>query len=178
MQQLNVFFLSSYELILSFISCMVTIYLSTKFLNKFVLSKPIEWFIREKHEAGCLISGALVFSVLYLVQGSIKHSTSALQSLLLSHGGYSINIVAVAIAHFFVFYFITFMTGFGTIFVVSIIYRKMMAPIDFDHEVEIKKSLGLSMFLAFIVLSVTVYIQPAMNNFLGSLVLHNFLENL
>ena len=178
MQQMNVIFLSSYELILSFISCMITIYLSTKFLNKFVLSKPIEWFIKQKHEAGCLISGALVFSVLYLVHGSIKHSTSALQSLLLSHGKFSTTIFAVAFSHFIVFYLITFVTGFGTIFVVSVIYRKMMATIDFDQEVEINKSLGLSMFLAFIMLSVTMYIQPALNNFLGSLVLHHMLDSL
>lgn len=178
MQQLNVIFLSSYELILSLISCMITIYLATKFLNKFVLSKPVEWFIREKHEAGCLISGALVFSILYLVQGSIKHSTSALQSLLLSHGKYSWTILAVALSHFVVFYFITFITGFGSIFVVSKIYRKMMAPIDFDHEVEVKKSFALAMFLTFIVSSVMVFIAPAMDNFLGSLVLHHLLENL
>lgn len=178
MQQLNVIFLSSYELVLSFISCMVTIYLTTIFLNKFVISKPIQWFIREKHEAGCLISGALVFSVLYLVQGSIKHSTSALQSLLLSHGTYSVKLVALALVHFVVFYFITFFTGFISIFVVSKIYRRMMAPIDFDHEVEVKKSLGLSFFLTFIILSVVMFLAPAMDNFLGSLVLHQFLEKL
>lgn len=178
MQQLNVFFLASYEMILSFISCMFTIYLASKFLNKFVLSKSIEWFIREKHEAGCLISGTLVFSVLYLVQGSIKHSTSALQSLLLSHGKFSLTIFAVAASHFVVFYFITFFTAFGAIFVVSKIYRRMMAPIDFDHEVEVKKSLALSIFLTFIVISVVVYLAPAMDNFLGSLVLHQMLENL
>ncbi len=178
MQQMNIIFLSSYEFILSFLACMFTIYFSTKLLNKFVLSKPIEWFIREKHEAGCLISGALVFCVLYLVHGSIKHSTSALQSLLLSHGKYSVTILAIAISHFFVFYFITFITGFGSIFVVSIILRKMMSTINFDTEVEVNKSLGLAMFLSFIVLSVTVFIEPGMNNFLGSLVLHNMLDNL
>lgn len=178
MQQLNVIFLSSYEFILSFISCMVTIYLTTRFLNKYILSKPIEWFIAEKHEAGCLISGALVFCVLYLVNGSIKHSTTALQSLLLSHGKFSWMILGVALLHFVVFYLITFFTAFWAIFVMSIILRKMMAPIDFDDEVEKKRSLGLSMFLTFVVTSVTVYIQPGMNNFLGSLVLHQLLENL
>ena len=178
MQQFNVFFLASYELILSFISCMVTIYFSIKLLNKFVLSKPIGWFIRERHEAGCLICGALMFSILYLVHGSIGHSTSALQSLLLSHGKFSVTIFAVALSHFVVFYGFTFMAAFGSIYVVSIILRKMMATINFDQEVEVKKSLGLSMFLSFIVLSVTMYIQPAMNNFLGSLVLHHMLDNL
>lgn len=178
MQQMNVFFLSSYELILSFISCMVTIYLTTIFLNKFVISKPIQWFIREKHEAGCLVSGALVFSVLYLVQGSIKHSTSALQSLLLSHGQYSVKIISLALIHFVVFYLITFFTAFTSIFVVSKIYRRMMAPIDFDHEVEVKKSLALAFFLTFIILSVVMFLAPAMDNFLGSLVFHQFLENL
>lgn len=178
MQQLNVFILASYELILSFISCIFTIYLSSKFMNKFVLSKPIEWFIKEKHESGCLISGALVFSSLYLVQGSIKHSTSALQSLLLSHGKYSFSIVAVAFSHFIVFYGITFITAFAAIFVVTKIYRRMMAPIDFDHEVEIKKSMGLSIFLTFIALSVVMFLAPAMDNFLGSLVFHQLLENL
>lgn len=178
MQQLNVFFLASYELILSFISCMATIYFSIRLLNKFVLSKPVEWFIKEKHEAGCLICGALMFSILYLVHGSIGHSTSALQSLLLSHGKFSLTIFAVAISHFFVFYGITFFTAFGSIYVISIILRKMMAPIDFDQEVELKKSLGLSMFLSFIVTGVTVFIQPGMNHFLGSLVLHNMLDNL
>lgn len=178
MQQLNVIILSSYELVLSFISCMFTIYLATKFLNKFVLSKPVEWFIKEKHDAGCLISGALVFSVLYLVHGSIEHSTSALQSLLLSHGKYSMSIVAIALSHFVVFYLVTFITGFGTIFVVSKIYRRMMASINFDHEVEINKSLPLSMFLTFIMLSVTMFIQPAMNHFLASLVLHHMLDKI
>lgn len=178
MQQLNVIFLASYEMILAFISCMLTIYLATKFLNKYVISKPIQWFIRERHLPGCLISGALVFSILYLVQGSIRHSTSALQSLLLSHGKYSLTIIGVALSHFLVFYFITFIAGFSAIFVVSIIYRKMMAPIDFDNEVEVQKSLALSVFLTFIVLSVTFFLEPAMDNFLGSLVLHHMLEGL
>lgn len=178
MQQLNVFYLASYELILSFISCLLTIYLATKFLNKFVLSKPIEWFIKEKHESGCLICGAMVFSVLYLIQGSIKHSTSALQSLLLSHGNYSASIVGVAIIHFIVFYGITFISAFGAIFVVSKIYRRMMAAIDFDHEIEIKKSMALSIFLTFIALSVVMFLAPAMDNFLGSLVNHQMLESL
>ena len=178
MQQLNVFFLASYELILAFISCMLTIYLSSTFMSKYVLSKPIEWFIREKHDAGCLISGTLVFSVLYLVQGSIKHSTSALQSLLLSHGKFSISIFAVAFSHFLVFYGLTFITAFGAIYVVTKIYRRMMAPIDFDHEVEIKKSFAVSIFLTFIIISVVVYLAPALDHFLGSLVLHQMLENL
>lgn len=51
-----------------------------------------------------------------------------------------------------------------------------MAPIDFDHEVEIRKSLAVSMFLTFIVVSVVMFLQPAMDNFLGSLVIHNLLE--
>lgn len=178
MQQLNVFFLSSYELILSLVSCMLTIYLATTFMNKFVISKPVEWFIRERHVPGCLISGALILSVQYLVQGSIKHSTSALQSLLLSHGNFSATIFGVAVLHFFVFYFITFITGFGSIFIVSKIYRRMMAPIDFDHEVEVKQNLALSIFLTLIVISIMLFIQPAMDNFLGSLVLHHLLEGL
>lgn len=178
MQQMNVMYLTIYELSLSLLFSLITVYLATVFMNKFVLSKPVEWFIKEKHKSGCLISGALILSVLFLVSGSISQSTTALQSLLLSHNGFSIKIFAIAFAYFMVFYAITFLTSFVILFVISEIYRKMMAPIDFDIEIEKKDNLGLSIFLVCILFSIILFIQKPLNHFLGSLVFHEYLDKL
>ncbi|MBH48340.1 MAG: hypothetical protein CME71_09255 [Halobacteriovorax sp.] len=176
MQQYNVVILTTYELSLSLIFCMLTIYLATVFMNKFVLSAPVEWFIKERHKSGCLVSGALILSVLFLVQGSIEHSTSALQSLLMSNNQFSLKILGIALIYFSVFYIITFLASFVLMFIISKIYRKMMAPIDFDYEIEKKDNFGLSMFLTIIIISIMIFIQAPLNHFLGSLVFHNYLD--
>jgi hypothetical protein len=178
MQQMNVVILASYELILSLSFAMITIYLATIFMNKFVLSVPVEWFIKQKHKSGCLISGALIFSVLYLVHGSIGHSTAALQSLLMSHNGFSFKILGIAFGYFLFFYVITFLMSFILLFIISKIYRKMMEPIDFDIEIEKKDNFGLSMFLVCILFSAMVFIEKALNHFLGSLVFHEYLDKI
>ncbi|MCP4914447.1 MAG: hypothetical protein GY909_15135 [Oligoflexia bacterium] len=178
MQEMKVLILSSYELIMSMIFAMITIYLATKFMNKFVLSKPVEWFIKEKHAPGCLISGTLICSVLYLVQGSIQNSVLALQSLLIANNQFTLKILGIALAYFVVFYIVTFLTSFIVIYVISEIYRKMMEGINFDEEVQIKRNMGISIFLSLICLGATLFMDGALNNFLGSLVFHEYLQKL
>jgi len=177
-QEMNVVFLTSYELVMLVIFAMVTIYFATKFMNKFVLSAPVETFIRKKHKSGCLISASLICSVLYLVQGSIEHSALALQSLVIAHNQFTIKILGIALVYFFIFFIITFLTSFVMIFVISKIYRKMMEEIDFDDEIENKDNLGLSMFLSLNLFGIILFIDKALNHFLGSLVFHNYLERL
>lgn len=178
MQQLNVTFLATYELTLSLIFAMVTIWLATKFMNKFVLSKPVEWFIKEKHAPGCVISGALIFSVLYLARGSVEHSTMALQSLMMSHHGIDLACIAISLLYFVVFYSISFISAFVFIFIVSKIYRWMMKEIDFDEHVEIHRNMALSAFLSIILTGIIVFVDKPMNHFLGSLVFYEYLDTL
>lgn len=178
MQETKVLILSSYELTMSVVFAMITIYMATKFMNKFVLSKPVEWFIKEKHAPGCLISGALICSVLYLVQGSIQNSVLALQSLVISHNEFTLKLLGIALGYFVVFFIVTFLTSFIVIFIISEIYRKMMEEIDFDEEIEIKRNMGLSIFLTLILLGVILFIDKAINNFLGSFVFHEYLQKL
>ncbi|MBT3585137.1 MAG: hypothetical protein HN509_09525 [Halobacteriovoraceae bacterium] len=178
MQAANVIYLSSYELIMSFIFMMVTIVLATKFMNKFVLSSPVETFIKRRHKSGCLMSATLIFSVIYLVQGSIEQSTLALQSLVISHNGFTTKIIAIALAYFTVFYLITFIASVLIIFVVSLIYRKIMSEVDFDDEIEQHDNFGLSLFLSFILINVVIFMDKPLSHFLGSLVFHDYLGKL
>lgn len=178
MQQLNVAFLATYELTLSLIFAMVTIWLATKFMNKFVLSKPIDWFIREKHAPGCVISGALIFSVLYLARGSVEHSTMALQTLMMAHRGIDIACIMISLLYFISFYIISFLAAFIFIFLVNKIYRRMMQEIDFDHHVEIQRNMALSAFLSIILIGVIVFVDKPFNHFLGSLVFYEYLDTL
>jgi hypothetical protein len=178
MQELKVVFLTSYELIMSLVFAMVTIYLATKFMNKFVLSAPIEEFIRRRHKSGCLISASLICSVLYLVQGSIEQSTLALQSLVMAHNQFSFQILGIALIYFVIFYIVTFITSFVLIFIISKIYRKMMEEIDFDDEIEKHDNLGLSLFLSLILFGIVLFIDKPINHFLGSLVYHEWLDKL
>ena len=178
MQEMKVVLLTSYELIMSMVFAMVTIYFATKFMNKFVLSSPVEEFIRRKHMSGCLISASLICSVLYLVQGSIENSTLALQSLVMAHNEFSLKILGIALVYFLIFYIITFLTSFVIIFLISLIYRKMMKEIDFDDEIDNGDNLGLSIFLSLTLFGIVLFIDKALNNFIGSLVFHDYIENI
>jgi len=178
MQEMKVVFLTSYEVTMSVIFSIITIYLSIKFLNKFVLSSPVEDFIRRRHHAGCLISATLILSVLYLVQGSIEHSTLALQSLVIAHNGFSLKILAIALVYFLIFYLFTFFLSFFVIFVISIMYRRMMKEIDFDDEVDNHHNLGLSAFLSVTLVGIILFIEKPVNHLLSSMVFHEWLEKL
>jgi len=178
MQEMKVVFLTSYELIMSVTFAMITVYVAVKFLNKFILSAPVETFIKKRHTAGCVISATLICSVLYLVQGSIEHSTLALQSLVIAHNGFSLKILGIALAYFCVFYVITFITTFILIYIISLIYRRMMQEIDFDDEIENHANLGLSLFLSISMAGIIMFIDKPINHFLGSLVFHEWLGKL
>jgi uncharacterized membrane protein len=174
MQEMNVAMVASYELVLSLVFAMITIFLATKFINKFVLSKPVEWFIKEKHSPGCVISAALIFSVLYLARSSVEHSSLALQSLMISHKGMTLSCILISLVYFVVFYVITFIF----IFLVSKIYRAMMKEINFDEHIEIHRNMALSAFLSIILTGIIVFVDKPMNHFLGSLVFYEYLDKL
>ena len=178
MQEMKVLFLTSYEVSMSVVFSMVTVYLSIKFLNKFILSSPVEVFIRKRHVPGCLISGILICCVLFLVQGSIEHSTLALQSLVIAHNAFTLKILGIALLYFLAFYVVTFITSFFVIFVISIMYRRMMKDIDFDDEVDNHQNLGLSVFLSVTLIGIIVFIEKPLNHLLGSMVFHEWLEKL
>ena len=178
MKESQVLLLTAYELTLAIAFGMTTIVLATKLLNRFVLSMTVEEFIRRKHVAGCLISAALVFSVVFLTRGSVEKSTLALQSMIHSHDGFSLHVLGIALAYFAAFYAITFILSFFVLFVISKVYRLIMKKIDFDHEIEIQNNVGLSIFLSGLLVAIVLFIDAPIGRFLSSLVFHEAIKGL
>ena len=178
MQQMNVVILTTYELVMSLIFGVVTIVFATKLMNRFVLSLPVEEFIRLKHKAGCLISGSLIFSVVYLTRGSVEQSTLALQSLVNANHGFGLKPLLIALVYFVVFYLISLFLSFYVLFLFSKIYRFIMSEIDIDAEIEKKDNLALAIFLSVILMGLVQFLDKPMSHTLGSLVFHEYLEKL
>ena len=172
MQNLNVLFLATYELALSLVFGVVSVVLATKLLNRFVLSSPVEKFIRERHLPGCLISGSLIFSMVFLVRGAIEQSTLALQASVAASGGMALKPLGIALVHFVVFYLVSFVIAFLALFVTLELYRMLMRQIDLDDEIERMGNLALSVFLSINLIGVVLFIDKPLSHLIGSLVFY------
>ncbi|EAY29322.1 DUF350 domain-containing protein [Microscilla marina] len=166
---------SIYDVSLSLVFGLLTIYIALKVIDKLVLKVNTLKMVKEGNISIALFKAILIICTLLLIQTSIKSSNSALQTMAEAHNKITIKIFMISLGYFFLFYVISLTFSVLLILISFFVYIK--ATIDLDEIAEIKKNnIAVSISLSLIIFGMTLFIRPAFHNLIGSFVNYNALQ--
>ena len=160
---------SLYELFLSITFSLISLLLCTKVIEKFILKKPLFKILDEKNSPAGIFYGALIFSYLWIISGSISPAVSSLQASVVNTGGLTFSILLKSFLQFSLFYIISIIVAFSTIGLAFKIYTYSTATIDEIKEIK-DGNIAIAIALAFTFIAFSMFVKPACQNVLASLV--------
>ena len=166
---LRVIFLATYEMTISIIFGLLTIFLVIKMLNWTLLHSDSQNHLGKGNIAMAIFAGVLVLCNLILVQPSILPSINTLQTMLTGKENIDLGLMLVSFGFFVVFYFATMLISFGVLLGATWIYLKVTIHLDEIKEIK-ANNIAVSIMLSLVVLGMTLFIQPSVNRFVASFV--------
>tara|TARA_B100000945_G_scaffold321479_1_gene336307 strand:+ start:193 stop:780 length:588 start_codon:yes stop_codon:yes gene_type:complete len=166
---LRLVFFATYEMILSIIFGLLTIYLVNKMLNWTLLSSDSENAMAKGNIALAIFAGTIVVCNLILVQPSILPSISTLQTMLIGKEEIDIGLLLVSFGFFLVFYFVTMLLSFGVLIAATWLYLQVTVNVDEIKEIR-ANNIAVSIMLSLVIVGMTLFIQPSLNRFVASFV--------
>ena len=165
----KIIFLATYEMVLSIVFGLLTIFLVNKVLNWTLLNSDSENALAKGNIAVGIFAGTLVVCILMLVQPSILPSINTLQTMLTGRDSIDLGLLLVSFGFFIFFYIVTTALSLGVLFLATWLY--LLATINIDEMKEIKKNnIAVSIMLSLVVLGMTLFIKPSVNRFVASFV--------
>jgi hypothetical protein len=165
----RVIFLATYEMTISIIFGLLTIFLVIKMLNWTLLHSDSQNHLEKGNIAMAIFAGVLVLCNLILVQPSILPSINTLQTMLTGKENIDLGLMLVSFGFFVVFYFATMLISFGVLLGATWIYLKVTIHLDEIKEIK-ANNIAVSIMLSLVVLGMTLFIQPSVNRFVASFV--------
>lgn len=166
---LRLIFFSSYETVLSVIFGLVTVVISYKLFTAFMLKEDADDDLNKGNTAVAILAGVMTISVLILVQSSILPAVNTLQTMAL--GGEKITAVKVFISlgYFLLFYAISLVISIAIMFASVNIYMFLTTKVEEMQEIR-GNNIAISIMLSCVIIGMTLFIQPSVSRFIGSLV--------
>ena len=149
---LRIIFLATYEMILSVVFGLLTIFLVNKIFNWTLLKSDSENSLAKGNISMGIFAGTLVVCNLMLVQPSILPSINTLQTMLTGRASMDLSLILISFGFFLFFYLVTTVLSICVLFAATWLYLKATVNID-----EIKNFQGLSFLFIFLVLLIWIY---------------------
>lgn len=166
---LNILWFTIYELILSTVFGLLSLYLGQLFMCKFITMCGFTEIFERKNYPLAIFSGTLLFCILILTRTSILPSVSFLQIKASGPEGLSLLFFAKAFMYFLVFFVMSFFTAVFLLFLSSKIV--MISTKNLDEIKEITEgNLSAALILSFVMVSFTFYLKPSLEHFLSGFV--------
>ena len=166
---IKIIFLATYEIVLSIVFGLLTIFLVNKVFNRTLLKGDSENSLSKGNVAMGIFAGTLVICNLILVQPSILPSINTLQAMQMGKDSFDLGLFFVSFGFFLIFYLATTILSIGVLFSATALYLK--ATINIDEIEEIKKNnIAVSVMLSLVVLGMTIFIRPSVGRFVQSFV--------
>jgi len=162
-------FLSSYELILSVLSGLLSVYVVFQIVRSAVLKLDVEAELKAGRTAPAFLMGAVLLCVLLLQQASILPSAGALQTMVLEGDRITPAMVGISAAYFLAFYLLSLAFALGMILLAMWIYTLATRKIDEMAEIR-ANNMAVAVIVSLVLLGITLYIQPSVSRFFTSLV--------
>jgi hypothetical protein len=174
---LRTVFFASYELLISVIFGLITVYICIKVLNKSYLRSKKGNLLLQGNVAASIFAAVMIIVVLILVQGSVLPSVDALRTMVLAGEGITFSVVAISFGYFLLFYVIALVISIAVIFLTTQIY--LVATVHIDEMNEIRQNnVGVAILLSAVLLAMTLFIRTPVQRFIGSLVNYESLERI
>lgn len=167
----NIIF-SIYDMSLSLIFGLLTIYIALKVIDKLVLKVNTLKMEKEGNISIALFKAVLIISTLLLIQTSVASSNSTLQTLVEAHNKITVKIFLVSFGYFLLFYSISLV--FSVLLILISFYVYIRTTVNLDEIAEIKKNnIAVSVSLSLVILGMTLFIRPSFDNLIKSFVTYD-----
>jgi uncharacterized membrane protein YjfL (UPF0719 family) len=166
----------SYHLILALIFGVVSVLISLYVVGRFKLNKTLSQSMSENNTAISIFKGAWVICTLLLVENSLEPSVNALRTMVFTKDSFSFKMLLISFAYFIAFYAISIV--FSSL-VLAITFYSFVKITSLNEIEEIKKNnIAASIIVALAMMGITMFIHPAYDSFMSSLINYDKLENI
>jgi uncharacterized membrane protein YjfL (UPF0719 family) len=165
----RILFFASYEIFISLVFGFLTVFLTYRALDRFILNRKAEESLRNNNLSLAIFQGTVIFTVLLIVHTSVLPSVSTLKTVVANSGSIQLKAYAVSFLYFLMFYSMSLLLSLLVIFICVTVY--VWATRDLQEMAEIKKgNVSVSLLLCFIILGQGIFLQNPIKNFIGSFV--------
>lgn len=165
----NVLQFTIYELLLSTLFGLLSIYLSQILICKIILKCEFGDLFQKDNIALSLFGGTLIVCFLILTRASILPSVTFLQYKASGPAGLDFAFYLQAFLYFLLFYIVSFLSAMVLLFLSSKIVTASTKEVDEVLEVK-KGNLSTALLISFVMISFTLYTKPSLEHFLSGVV--------
>lgn len=165
----EIVFVALYEVSLSLVFGLLTLYLALKVVDKLILRQNSLRTIQEGNTAVAIFKGALLLSIFLMTQNSINPSVQALKVMVLSTKSLKSNMLGIAFAYFIVFYMVSFVLSLLLILIALNVYVGATKDIEEIREIR-ERNVAVAVLVSFTIVGVTIFMRPAFDNLVSSFV--------
>jgi uncharacterized membrane protein YjfL (UPF0719 family) len=165
----NTFFFASYEMIISIIFSLLTIFVTQLFLNKTLLDSKIEGSSYVDNVAVAIFAGTIIISVLILVNSSILPAVDTLRAMVLAAEKITWRMVGVSLLYFLFFFIITIFFSIIILYLAIQVYFFATRSLDELQELR-HKNISVAIMMSMVVMGIALFVRPSLSRFISSLV--------
>lgn len=170
------FFFASYEVVLSVVFSLFTVFLTMKILHKFMFrNKDKQTYAYFDNIAISIFSGAIIVSVLILVNSSISPSIDTLRTMVFSANSISVQMVGITFFYFLLFFVLAIFFSMLIIFLTLKVYIAATRKLD-EFAALKEKNIGVAVVMSLVILGISLSVKPSLQRFISSLVQYESLE--
>ncbi len=171
------FFFATYEIILSIIFSLLTIFITQLFLDKTMLNTRRPENNYSQNLAIAVFAGSIIISVLILVNSSILPAVDTLRAMVLATEKFTLYLVLISFLYFLLFFMITLFFSILIMFLAIKVYFKATLHLDEMEELR-KKNMSVSVMMSMVVIGIALFVRPSLSRFISSLVHYEKFETI
>ena len=165
----NTFFFASYEMLISIIFSLLTIFVTQLFLNKTLLDSKIEGSSYVDNTAVAIFAGTIIISVLILVNSSILPAVDTLRAMVLTAEKITWRMVGISLLYFLLFFIITIFFSIIILYLAIQVYFFATRSLDELQELR-HKNISVAIMMSMVVMGIALFVRPSLSRFISSLV--------
>jgi len=161
------FFFASYEVLISLVFSLLTIFITKKIIDKLLIKGDKE---EVKHNiALSIFTGSLIICVLLLVNSSILPAVDTLRVMVLATEVITAKMVGLSFLYFLLYFAIAVFFSIVILILTVKVFFKATGWVDEMKEMR-SKNIAVSIVVSMVVIGITLFVQPSLDRFIGSLI--------
>lgn len=163
----NTFFFASYEIVISVLFSLLTIFFTKLIINKMFVKVNKDEL--KDNIALALFNGSIIISVLILVNSSILPSVDTLRVMVLATEVITFNMVLLSFLYFLLFFVITVFFSIIILLLAITVFFKATGYVDEMKELK-NKNVSIAIMVSMVIIGITLFVRPSLNRFISSLI--------
>jgi len=171
----NTFFFASYEIVISILFSLLTIFITKKILNKLFIKGETDDL--KENMALAIFSGSIIIGILILVNSSILPAVDTLRVMVLANDVITLRMVGISFLYFLLFFSITVFFSIVILFLTLKVFFRATGYVEEMKEMR-DKNVSVAIMVAAVVIGISLFVRPSLNRFIGSLIQYEKFENI